>query len=171
MIEIYKVTVERVKYDDSGEWSRSETLFEAASPNASRLVEFAPDEVHAALSAELGEVNLIPDAIREHMTATLVPVEGHVAPLVEPAAPAAGTEAPATRRKRRTKAEIEADRAREAASATPAASRPDNFGAQVVADTEAARAVAMTATAEAPATVPAAPPATPQAPYNPFAPQ
>lgn len=158
-----------------------EVLFEAAGPDAGRLLAYAPDEVAAALATagSMAAVDAIDAANRagsfappvaEEPDAPAVNPPGHFRPADAPAAPA--------KRKRRTRAEIEADRARETAGGNA-------FGEQVVADTEAQQAPA--ATEQAPAAEPQQPvdepapqqqpepaPApvaatTPAAPYNPFA--
>lgn len=171
-----------------------ETLFEAGGPDAGRLLAYAPAEVAAALSAAgyaeapqrvTGLVDV--DALAAATLATGGIVPPSAAPIVvgEPDVPAATNgepaEAPATddkpKRKRRTKAEIEADKARAAAGGNA-------FGEQVVADTEAQQApagVTVTTTfagaapvppvvaTPAPVEQPAAAPTEPAAPYNPFA--
>lgn len=164
MKDIYRVIVLR----NGGMMGGGEVLFEAAGQDIERLLAYAPDEVAAALR------DLLPDEDEGDVPA--VNPEGHYRPLNEPATPAA----PKTR-KRRTKAEIAADKARAAAGGSA-------FGEQVVADTEAARpspqaldepapqappaeTVQPAAPVAAPEPVPAAvsvPPATDGAPWNPF---
>lgn len=149
-------------------------LFEAGSPDAGRLLGYAPGEVEAALieQAMRAEAENMPQRVVQGFDPQDVP------PLAEPVEaepeqqgsdePAEGEGKP--KRKRRTKAEIEADRAaaeRIAAAATEPASATPEPAAQTpteplhTAEDQAApppQAALVPAAAEAPAQ-----------PWNPFA--
>ena len=157
-MDVYRVLVVR---ESSGSCVGSEVLFEAASPDAGRLLGYALDEVETALTeivdtlAEIGQLKAT-GAISEPRDAT--PAEQ-------------GAAAP-TKRRRRTKAEIAEDKAREAAEAALATGGTVPAEAPPIAVGEpepvpAPAAVAEPAPAQQPATVPATVPAA--APYNPFA--
>lgn len=155
-----------------------EILFEAGGPDAGRLLAYAPGEVEAALTAAgyaampqkaiglvdvnaLAEATLAAGGIFSTGPGQIVPAAG-----VVEVASAAGNEQPvdepaAPKRKRRTKAEIEADRAAEALAAQQQAS---------AAPVEGGPAPQAPAAAEpAPDQQPPAPAAPTAAPYNPFA--
>jgi hypothetical protein len=172
----YKVTVEAEIYDDSGEFVRTETLFAASNSRAEALLRFAPTEVDDALRVvagvvpmapghALGGVVSVPDWDR---ASEATPVDGAAVPQPETETSVA-TAAPKTR-KRRTKAEIEADKVREAAETDPQRGLKDAAAAGVPveaplvpAETEPAPPAAPVA---APEPVPAEAP--PAAPWNPF---
>lgn len=138
MTDKYRVTVERF---GTGEDDEYEALVQLEAP-LSMLYRVAPDMVSEALASEMGEpVPETPD---------------------KATASASLTTGQQTRRKRRTKAEIEADKARESAPTPGAEAQPMN-------QTPAFDAP--------PAQAPAAAPATPSSeggnvvPFNPFAPK
>lgn len=114
----YRVTVERIDDVEGAQYETRETvLFEATLPRALRLASFAPDEIRAALMEEAGldEWDVVPqrvmpgvDAAPPGVTATVFNAAGEVIDAVK-----AAEDRP--KRKRRTKAEVEADKAREEA--------------------------------------------------------
>jgi len=163
-----------------------EVLFEAAGPDAGRLLAFAPDEVAAALNAVgfaeasrkatgLVDVEALAAVVAEEPDAPAVNPPGHFRPAGTPAA----TD-PAPRRKRRTKAEIAADEAAAKLAAQQAGADPATAAAvaqvgeaaDTVVEAQLAQPVDEPAPeqhvepAPAPAPVAAAAPAVP---YNPFA--
>jgi len=156
MRTVYKVTVEANVYDDNGDFVRSETLYEGGSPRPEALLRTAPTEVEDALR------DLLPDEDSEPATPYMTP-DGPVAPS-QPAAPKT--------RKRRTKAEIAADKAREEAAGNTTDPTPEPEPQAV--DVPAPQVTTQPATAPVPAgpTAPAAGqapvPATGGAPWNPF---
>jgi hypothetical protein len=180
MGKIYRVLVIEQGPDTRWESGRpsDRVLFEAAGPDAGRLLAYAPGEVEAALtvagyaamSQKVSGVLVDTEALGEALaTGGVVSVgPGQLVPAVGVAevASAAGNEQPvdepaAPKRKRRTKAEIEADRAAEALAAQQQAS---------AAPVEGGPAPQAPAAAEpAPDQQPATPAAPPTAPYNPFA--
>lgn len=160
MSVVYRVTVEHTEYDDEGMSVRSEMLFEAASPSAERLIGYAPNEVLAALetaatldAAERSPLRVAqgPGDLDELRSAVEANPHGlHVVP--EPA----GGEEEKPRRKRRTKAEIEADKAAaELATQQQASAAPIPDGPAPA--------------APAPEPPAAEPPAAPAPAWNPFA--
>lgn len=159
MRTVYRVTVAATKYDDEGNFVADETLFEATHHRPEALLRFAPTEVDDALRVVAGvEVATVPPPAAPIPAATWDAVATDPEPqAVDAAVPqqnATDPDAPA-KRKRRTKAEIEADKARAAASG-------DSFGEKVVADTEAAADAPLIVTATVPAeAVVEAPPAEP----------
>lgn len=167
-----------------------EVLFEAAGPDAERLLAYAPAEVAAALAAAgyaeapqrvTGLVDIDALAAATLATGGIVPPsaapvavdepavnpEGHYRPADEPAEATATDDKP--KRKRRTRAEIEADNAAKAAAAagTPAPVEP--AGVAVTTTFEGAAPVPPAVATPAPVEQPAAAPAERAAPYNPFA--
>lgn len=173
MRTVYKVTVEANVYDDNGDFVRAEALYEGASPRPEALLRTAPTEVEDALR------DLLPDEDEDGPDVPAVNPEGHYRPVDEAAtAPAA----PKTR-KRRTKAEIAADKAAaEAAKALPAApveapvaEVPPAETAQPAAPVAVPESVPAAAAPVASATatplttsVPVAAPPPAEAPWNPF---
>lgn len=142
----------------------AEVLFEAAGPDPSRLLGYAPDEVEQALKAA-SEAPAEPER-----AAPLVDVEALAAGgvLSSSAAPVAVGETPAAddkpKRTRRTRAEIAAAKAAEQAGAeTPAAVTVPE---PALVPQHAVAAVAEPAPAQQPAATPAA---VPGVAYNPFA--
>jgi hypothetical protein len=121
--KIYRVTVAAVNYDDEGNFVSDETLFEATHHRPESLLRFAPSEVDDALRI----VANVPPTEAPRAAEPLVDREalaGEVAArLREPEAADVAVlvcDGPApAKRKRRTKAEIEADRIREAAASDP----------------------------------------------------
>lgn len=166
MSVVYKVMV--VAFDESE--GTTEVLFEAGSPRADRLVNYAPGEVEAALM----------EAVYENVPQRLVrgvDPSGGVSPLVEPVEgePEPVEPPKQQRRKRRTKAEIAADeaaaRAAEAPVAEPEAEPVAESEQQVPAGAEVpVLAMPEPVVAAPPAAAPAATSA-PAAPggWNPFA--
>lgn len=151
----YRVIVERIEISDAGDFARSTTLFKASSPSAGRLNGFAPAEVASALQ----------DVIAAEM-----------APAAEPAPASRSEDAPepvgATAtfdqakpvRKRRTKAEIEADRlAAEGAAVAQVDEAADTVVEQMAAP--------LAAVPDLPPAAPELPQEAPAAPYNPFLPK
>lgn len=149
-----------------------ETLFEAGGPDAGRLLAYAPAEVAAALAAA-GRVEVPAASVAEpdEPDAPAVNPEGHYRSGGESAEQPAGSgELAPAKRKRRTKAEIAADKAREAQlSAGPngpgVGDEPASAHPAVDAPTPEPQPIAAPAPEQQPA--PAA--AATGAPYNPFA--
>lgn len=133
MKTVFEVRVERKLYDDEGNFVASETLFSTESPRPERLLAFAPGQVEGALIDETDYADDPAERVAA-MVAALPkvpavdtfanerpdgweppgePVAGHVAP----APAAATTEDGKPKRTRRTKAQIAADKAAEAAKA------------------------------------------------------
>jgi hypothetical protein len=107
MRTVYRVTVAAVNYDDEGNFVSDETLFEATHHRPGALLRFAPTEVDDALRVVAG------DGVAPAVDAAPVSVpEWDRASEPQPVdAAAPQTETSVTKRKRRTKAEIEAERA------------------------------------------------------------
>lgn len=157
-----------------------EVLFEAASPDAGRLLSYAPDEVAAALAAVgfaempqkvtgLVDVNALATAVVTSAGTTVngAPPAESAQPVDEPAEQAA---TPTAKRKRRTRAEIAADEAAARLAAQQEASAaPVDAGPAPQAVAEPVEPAAETTAAPAAAPAPAPQSAPPSAPYNPFA--
>lgn len=132
----YRVIVEQVDDVEGAQYETRETvLFETVSPNLVSLLRFAPAEVDAALRTALDDAEPW-DLDRAAATVPVVPVgelraavfnaagdEISAAPQAPVGAEPVDEPAP-TKRKRRTKSEIAADKAREAAEATGAQAEP-----------------------------------------------
>jgi hypothetical protein len=179
MGKIYRVLVIEQGPDTRWESGRpsDRVLFEAAGPDAGRLLAYAPGEVEAALMAAgyaaMSQKVVGPDDVNAIAEASLDVILSTAPGRVEPAvgvaevASAAGNEQPVDEpaapkpRKRRTKAEIEADRAAEALAAQQRASAAPVEGGPAP--------QAPAAAAPAPDQQPATPAAPAAAPYNPFA--
>lgn len=179
MRTVYRVTVAAVNYDDEGNFVGDETLFEATHHRAGALLRFAPTEVDDALRVIAGD-----PARSEPLPAMPVPAatwdRAAEPQAVDEPAVEAQTDAPAagTKRKRRTKAEIEADKAAEALaaqqaeSAAPEPDGPEPQAAEPATGTQPAAPVVVPEPVPAEGgTAPASTPLTPSGdgqPWNPF---
>jgi hypothetical protein len=176
MRTVYRVTVAAVNYDDEGNFVADETLFEATHHRAEALLRFAPGEVEVVLE----EIALAgsPQRVEPDVNASVeqAPAAGNAQPVDAPAA------APKTR-KRRTRAEIEAEKVREAAEADPQRELKDAVAAGVPVEAPQAPVEPEPVTPAAPVTppepvpaevgatpasTPLTPTAAPEAPWNPF---
>lgn len=203
----YRVIVEQVDDVEGAQYETRETvLFEATLPRALRLASFAPDEVRAALMEAAGEDELAAhpqrflagiDRTVEHEPAAPIELRATVFNAAgdeisaAPQAPAAAEQGETPKRKRRTKAEIAADKAREAAEALQqhgerAAAEagvdveqltaeaiashnvPINDPQDVTSTTHPSQVVERPAEPQVPVAAPEPAAAAPAAPYNPF---
>jgi len=135
---VYRVMVEATEYDESGDVTVTHVLFDAASPSATRLYAFVPQQVELAL-AEAGGPPM--PSLPNKWMASFVPTEA-VAPTVSATPDGPAVEVPVTapaepetapmdpfpappegkpKRTRRTKAQIAADEAAAALAAQQAA--------------------------------------------------
>lgn len=173
------VKIEDVENAENRYDTRDTTLFEATHVDAERLAQFAPIEVMAALRPDGVPSAVAGEAARPKLATETVP-----AALVETAAGSADTEQEKPKRSRRTKAQIEADKAAAAASgqgvqhmasATGADPSPENqatlgsmMSAPAAVDELNTTAPAAAPWPQAPALTTPPAPAAPEAPFNPF---
>lgn len=179
MNKTYRVIVTEEWRDEDGEY-QSSTIFEAASTNTARLAYFAPAEVAEALGVAVPLARPIVAAPEPAVAAgadvnpdpRFIPADGVVQ------GPVSAPEAAPAKRKRRTKAEMAAARAAEAADGSVPASATSDPATVATAPENAAQAPADAPTfpwdapSEAPVPAsPATPEPTEQAPagaWNPF---
>ena len=178
MRTVYRVTVAAVKYDDEGNFVADDTLFEATHHRPEALLRFAPGEVDDALRVVAG---LGPTPSLDDLPTVPVPASAWDRAVEPQSVDAAAVQQPeagaaATKRKRRTKAEIAADEAaaqlaaQQAGSATPDGPAPQ-APEPVPAEMPPPVTVPPAAPVAAPDPVPAAAPQAPSGdgqPWNPF---
>jgi len=161
MGKIYRVLVVEQDEHGMGSMGGGRVLFEAASGDRGRLLAYAPTEVEAALGGEIG--NAIPDRVEPMQLVDLNALKTLGEPMQpdepegvqQPAAPPAEP----VKRKRRTRAEIEADKA----AAELAAQQQANASPLVEGGP-----VPQVAEAPAPVAVPEPAPPADGKPWNPF---